>query len=164
MFWGSKIPSIASPRARNRPQGPRNEVPEPSRTIPGSAKIQQANKKGVETSGTTSFVDVQAKVSLEPPCVSVAPTYPRALRHLFEHTRVSLESPKFLDRLCQVICFGLCWFPEASGRLLCFVLVPGGQRMALEDLPKASKQREWAPKTRLAGPACAGQARRPELD
>ena len=32
------------PGARNRPLGPRNEVPEPSRTIPGLATIRQNNK------------------------------------------------------------------------------------------------------------------------
>ncbi len=32
----SKIPSKPLPGARDRPRGPRNEVPEPARTIPGS--------------------------------------------------------------------------------------------------------------------------------
>ncbi len=38
MFGSPKPPQNPLPGARNRPLGPRNEVPEPSRTIPGSAK------------------------------------------------------------------------------------------------------------------------------
>ncbi len=36
MLGGLKTPQKLLPGARNRPLGPRNEVPEPSRTIPGT--------------------------------------------------------------------------------------------------------------------------------
>ncbi len=42
---GPESPQKPLPGTRNRPLGPRNEVPEPSRRIPGSAKIRQTNKK-----------------------------------------------------------------------------------------------------------------------
>ncbi len=42
---GPTSPQKPLPGARSRPLGPRNEVPEPSRTIPGSANIRQTNKK-----------------------------------------------------------------------------------------------------------------------
>ncbi len=40
-----KSPQKSLPGARNQPRGLRNEVPEPSRTIPGSANIRHKKKQ-----------------------------------------------------------------------------------------------------------------------
>ena len=53
ILGGPTSPQQPLPGARNRPLGPRNEVPAPSRTIPGSANLRQKNKKNVEPSGTS---------------------------------------------------------------------------------------------------------------
>ncbi len=44
ILGGPKSPQKPLPGARNRPLGPRSEGPEPSRMIPGSAKLRQEMK------------------------------------------------------------------------------------------------------------------------
>ena len=82
IFGGPKSPQKPLPGARNRPLGPRNEVPEPSRTIPGSAYVKPSENRQEMASESVYKVEHLSKSG---------PNKPYLRRPLDQHLRRRLE-------------------------------------------------------------------------